>query len=249
IQKIDKSKISTYKNIAPVALDKLSKIDTSHEYAIPFVMGSTAIIVNTKYVKNYPEDFSIFTRVDLKGRMTLLNDMRQVMTSALLTLGYKQNSVNPVELEAASKLINSWKKNIAKFDSESFGKSFLSEEYYVVHGYTDNVSRDLTDEQRKTTKFIIPKKGGLSYVDSFVIPKTAKNVENAIKFIEYIHRPEVYAKLADKIKVPSINIPAEKLMKSAPIYKISDLKNTTIIEDIGDALPVQQKYWEKILTD
>ncbi|MGL4391859.1 MAG: extracellular solute-binding protein, partial [Fusobacteriaceae bacterium] len=83
IQKIDKSKISTYKNIAPVALDKLSKIDPSHEYAIPFVMGSTAIIVNTKYVKNYPEDFSIFTRADLKGRMTLLNDMRQVMTSAL----------------------------------------------------------------------------------------------------------------------------------------------------------------------
>lgn len=247
IAPIDKSKIETYKNISKIALEKLESFDPTHEYAIPFAMGATGIIVNKKYVTEDVIDFSIFQNEKYKGRMTMLDDMRQVMTSALLTLGYSQDSRDPEELKQAKDLITTWKKNIAKFDSESFGKGFANEEYYVVHGYTDNVYRELTPEQKNQTVFVIPEKGGLSYIDSFVIPKTAKNPEAALKFMEYIHRPEVYAKIADTIGIPSINTEAMKLMQTVPVYQIENLKNTETIKDIGEGLTLQQKYWEEIL--
>lgn len=245
--KIDKTKIETYKNISKVALEKLKSVDSQNDYAIPFAMGATGIIINKKYIKEEVKDFSIFQNEKNAGKMTMLDDMRQVMTSALIILGYKQDSTNPEELQKAKELILSWKKNIAKFDSESFGKGFANGEYYAVHGYTDNVYRELTDEQKKDTLFVIPKKGGLSYIDSFVIPKTSKNAEVAIKFIAYIHRPDVYAKLADEIGIPSINVEGAKLMKTSPVYEIVDLKDTSTIQDIGEALTIQQKYWEEIL--
>lgn len=247
IEHLNKDKISTFKNIDPEVLKKVQYFDPDNSLSIPYAMGATGIIVNKKYIKNYPKDFSIYLREDFKGKMTLLDDMREVMTSALLTLGYKADTTNEEEIKAAAELVKKWKKNIIKFDSESFGKGFATGEFYVVHGYSDNVYRELDDEQKKNTEFIIPEKGGTSYIDSFVITKNSKNMDNAYKFLEFIHRPDIYAKIADTLEIPSINIPAKKLMKSKPLYEISDLKNTEILKDIKDSLQLQNKYWQNIL--
>ncbi|MGL6064632.1 MAG: extracellular solute-binding protein [Fusobacteriaceae bacterium] len=247
IEKLDKSKISTFKNIDPEVLKKVQYFDPDNSLSIPYAMGATGIIVNKKYINNYPRDFSIYLREDFKGKMTLLDDMREVMTSALLTLNYKADTTNEEEIKEAAELIKKWKKNIVKFDSESFGKGFATEEFYVVHGYSDNVYRELDEEQRKNTEFIIPEKGGTSYIDSFVITKNSKNMDNAYKFLEFIHRPDVYAEIADILEIPSINIPAKEIMKTQPLYEISDLKNTEILRDIKDSLQLQNKYWQNIL--
>ena len=71
--------------------------------------------------------------------------------------------------------------------------------------------------------------------------------ENAYKFIEFIHRPEIYAQLADVLETPSINIPARELMKVEPLFQIEDLKNTQVLRDIHDTLDLQNKYWQEIL--
>ncbi|MGL6100833.1 MAG: extracellular solute-binding protein, partial [Fusobacteriaceae bacterium] len=217
IEKLDKNKISTLKNIDPLVFEKVQYFDKDNTMSVPYAMGATGIIVNKKYVKDYPRDFSIYLREDLKGRMTLLDDMREVMTSALLTLGYKADTLVESEVAEAAELVKKWKRNIVKFDGESFGKGFATGEFYIVHGYADNVYREIDDEQRANTEFIIPEKGGISYVDSLVITKGSKNMENAYKFLEFIHRPEVYASIADKLEIPSINIPAKAIMKTTPL--------------------------------
>ena len=245
--KLDKSKISTFKNIDPIVLEKLQYFDPNNEMGVPYAMGATGIIVNKKYVKNYNRDFSIYLDESLKGKMTLLDDMREVMTSALLTLGYKQDTKNEKEIEEASELVKKWKKNITKFDAESFGKGFAVEEFYVVHGYSDNVFNELSLEERKNVDFIIPEKGGLSYIDSLAITKDSKNLDSAYKFLEFIHKPENYALICDTIGIPSINVPGRKLMKTKPVYEIEDLKNTEVLHDIKDTLPLHGKYWQKIM--
>lgn len=247
IEHLDKSKISTFENIDPIVLEKVQYFDKDNVMSIPYAMGATGIIVNKEKVKDYPRDFSIYQRNDLKGRMTLLDDMREVMTSALLTLGYKQDTTNEKEVAEAAELVKQWKKNIVKFDAESFGKGFSTGEFWVVHGYADNVYRELDDEQRENTDFIIPEKGGVSYIDSLVITKDSKNKENAYKFLEFIHRPEIYAEIADILEIPSINIPAKGKMETTPLYEIEDLKNTEILRDVKNALPIQNKYWQQVL--
>lgn len=247
IQNIDKTKISTLENIDPMVFEKMSYFDPNSEKGVPYAMGGTGIAVNTKYIKDYPRDFSIYLDSRLKGKMTLLDDMREVMTSALLTLGYKQETTNENEIAAAAELVKAWKKNIIKFDAESFGKGFASEEFLVVHGYSDNIFGEISEEDAEYVDFMIPEKGGVSYIDSLAITSTSKNVENAHKFMEFIHRPENYALLADELGIPSINVPARELMESEPVYEIEDLKNTEILRDIKNALSIQGKYWQEIM--
>ena len=50
---------------------------------VPYMRGITCIAVNTKFVKDYPRDYTIYDREDLAGRMTLLDDMREVFCSCL----------------------------------------------------------------------------------------------------------------------------------------------------------------------
>lgn len=249
IEKLDKSKLPTMKNIDPMVLEKLQYFDKNNDYAIPYVMGATAIAVNTKYVKDFPRDYSIYSQEQYQGKMTLLDDMREVMTSALGMNGYPQTTNDEQAIAQAAELAKSWKKNIAKFDSESFGKGFANEDFWVVHCYPENVLTELTPEQLAHTEIVIPEKGGTSYIDSFVIPKTAPNKEAAYKFLDYIHRPENYKIIAEHLSLPSINVPARELITVAPMYPIEALNNTVILRDIKDTLDLQNKYWQEVLVD
>ncbi|MCI5725220.1 MAG: extracellular solute-binding protein [Fusobacterium gastrosuis] len=248
LEKLDKEKLENIKNIDDVYMAKLREIDPNNDYGVPYALGLTGIAVNTKYVKDYPRDYTIFNREDLQGRMTLLDDMREVLTPALALNGYKQDADTPEAMEKAKATILAWKKNIAKFDSESFGKGFASEDFWVVQGYPDNIYRELGEEERANIDLIIPPGDqAFSSIDSFVVLKSAKNKENALKFINFIHRPDVYAKTMDHLELPSMNVPARDLMTVKPVYNIEDVKPAQLLIDIGDKLNIQNKYWQEIL--
>lgn len=248
-EKLDKSKLPALKNIDPMVMEKLKYFDSENDYVVPYVMGATGIAVNKKFVKDYPRDYTIFENKALAGRMTLLDDMREVMTSALGTQGHPQTTTDETAIANAAELVKVWKKNIAKFDAESFGKGFANEDFWVVQGYAENIYQELDEEQRANTDFIIPDKGATAYIDSFVIMADSKNKDNAYKFLNFIHEPENYKVVADHLELPSINVPARAMVEVTPLYSIDELKNTQILRDIKDTLEIQNKYWQQILVD
>ena len=247
IEKLDKTKLPNYNNLDPLVLEKLHHFDPKNDYEVPYLIGATIIAVNKKYVSEYPKDYSIYEMNNLRGRMTLLDDMREVMTSALGMLGYPQTVNDEKIIAQAAELVKTWKRNIAKFDSESFGKGFASGDFWVVQGYPDNIFKELDEKDRANVEMIIPEKGGTAYVDSFVLLQTAANKENAYKFLEYTLRAEVAAKIADALETPSVNLQARELMKIKPLFEISDLKNIQVLRDINTTLDLQNKYWQEIL--
>ncbi len=249
LEKLDKSKLTGLENISDVVFEKMKLSGNISDYGVPYMMIPTVIAVNKNYVKDYKRDYSIFDREDLAGRMTMLDDMREIMTVALDVNGYKQDNDSDEALEAAKKTILNWKKNIVKFDSESFGKGFANGDFVVVQGYPDNISSELTKEQLNDVDFIIPDKGGFSAIDSLAILKSSKNKENAYKFLEYLLRPEVAAEISSIFHIPSINKKAYEMMDFAPLYNIEDLEKTQVLIDIGPKLYKHNQYWQSILID
>ena len=243
---IDKNKISTYGNIDKRVLEKLESFDKENNYAVPYTMSATIIAVNKEKVKDYPRDYTIYDRKDLKGRMSLLDDMKEVLIAGLGMAGYSQDTDSEEGMRKAADMIIGWKDNIAKFDSESFGKNFASGDFWVVQGYAENIYMELTDEQIENTDFVVPQKGGSASIDSFVILETSKNKDNAHKFIEFIHRPEIYALVADYLMLPSINVPAVEFMEEEPLFTLDDLQNAELLKDTTPTLELQNRYWEEI---
>ncbi len=245
LEKIDKNLVPNFRNIDPDLIAGI-EYDKNCEYSVPYMKGASGVAVNTKYVKDYKKDMSIFLNPELKGRMTLLDDMREVMGFALKANGFSVNSVNPEELKIAKNLVLQWRDNILKFDAESFGKGFASGEFWVVQGYEEVVFDELEDSAKADVDFFIPETGGPLYIDSMVILKGSKNMDLAHKFINYIHEPDVYAKFVDYFGFPSINVPARAIRTGKPVYTEEDLKNCELKLDLGDKLEMYNAIWEEI---
>jgi spermidine/putrescine transport system substrate-binding protein len=241
---IDKSKLSNLGNIDPLVLEKTT-YDPNMDYSVPYYFGAAGIAVNTERVPNFERSWSIFGRDDLRGRMTMLDDMREVMGDALVFRGHSVNTKNPAEIEAAKNLINdSWKPNLVKFDAEAPGKGFANGDFWVIQGYAEMVYEEISEAQKATTVFFIPPEGGPAYIDSMCILKGAKNIDLAHKFIDFIHRPEIYAEFTDYFGFPAtVNIPARERKTVEPYYSAEELLRTELKDDLGEALELYNTVW------
>ncbi|MDR2177358.1 MAG: extracellular solute-binding protein [Treponema sp.] len=245
-EKIDKSRLSNLKNVDPAVLQKAT-YDPGMEYSVPYYFGAAGIAVNTAKVPSFERSWSIFARTDLKDRMTMLDDMREVMGDALKYLGYSVNTANAAEINAARDLINDkWKPNLVKFDAEAFGKGYADGEFWVVQGYPEVVFEEIggNEQLRNDTVFFIPPEGGPSYIDSMCILKGSKHIDLAHKFIDFIHRPEIYAEFCDYFGFPAtVNIPARQYKQGVSHYDAGELARTELKYDLGETLELYNTVW------
>lgn len=100
-----------------------------------------------------------------------------------------------------------------------------------------------------------PSEGALLWMDNFVIPKNAKQVDAAHQFIDYILRPENAKIVSEEIGYASPNSAVLELLdedtRSNPtIYPTQEiLAKAEFQEDVGDeALQLYQQYWDKLKT-
>ena len=244
---IDREKIPNLQYIEPAVLDRAT-YDPLMQWSVPYYMGATGIAVNKTKVSDYARDWSIFADERLAGRMSMLDDLREVIGDALAHLGYSVNSTDDTELAAAQKLINEqWKPNLVKFDAEGFAKSFSTGEFWVVHGYAEAVFEELDESRWDDVDFFLPSEGGPMYLDSMVIPKGAKHVDLAHEFINFIHRPEIYAEFLDRFHFPpSVHTEAGELMTVEPFYQGEDLANFELKYDVGADLEKYDALWQGI---
>lgn len=244
---LDTKSLPNLQYISPMVLEKAT-YDPQMAYAVPYFMGASGIAVNTTKVSDYEHSWSIFADQELAGRMSMLDDMREVLGGALAYLGYSVNTTNPVELAKATELVNTqWKPNLVKFDAEGFAKSFAAGEFWVVHGYAEAVFEELEQNRWHDVDFFLPAEGGPMYLDSMVIPKGARNVELAHQFINFIHRPEIYAEFLDRFHFPaSVHTEAGALMTVEPFYEAEDLATFELKEDLGEDLEQYNSLWQTI---
>jgi len=247
LEPIDRSKLKNFDKLDPAVLAKCS-FDPGNKYSVPYYMGAAGIAVNKTKVANYEKSWSIFGRKDLKGKMIMLDDMREVMGDALSHLGYSVNTLDPAQLAAAQKLIDKeWKPNLLKFDAEAFAKNFAAGEAWVVQGYAENIFAEYDAAKKSEVDFFIPAEGGPMYIDSMVVLKGSKNLDLALKFIDFIHRPEQYAAFVDAFGFPaSVNVAARALKKGESLYKVEDLAKCETKDDLGAGLEKYNEIWQEI---
>ena len=136
----------------------------------------------------------------------------------------------------------------SKFDAEGFGKSFAAGDFWVCQGYAEVVFGEVPeDKQDEMIDFFIPPEGGPSYLDSMVILKGTKHYERAMDFINFIHRPDIYVQFLDSFQFPGyINLEAEALRTTKPMYKAEEMNNGELKLDIGEDLEKFNDQWETI---
>lgn len=248
-REIDQRKMTNSVHINPLVLEKAT-YDPQMKYAVPYYFGAAGVSVNkTKVSGTYDRSWNIFSDEKFKGHATMMDDMREVLGDALAELGYDINTLNDSELNEAKELVSKkWKPNLVKFDAEGFGKSFASGDFWLCQGYAEVIFGEVPEEKwEDTIDFFIPQEGGPSYLDSMCILKDAPHYDLANEFINYIHRPEVYAKFLDAFHFPCfVNLDAKEFITTKPMYEAEQMNNCTLKEDLGENVDKYNEIWQEI---
>jgi spermidine/putrescine transport system substrate-binding protein len=251
LQAINKANIPNLKNLDPQFLANVS-LDKDMAYSVPYMSGTTGIAYRSDMVDTFEPSWTVYSRTDLAGRMTLLDDMREVLGAGLKTLGYSLNSTDVQEIEKAADLVIQWKRNIARFDNDGYKAGIASKEFWVVQGYGGDVQQIIDENEDENIVYTLPAEGFAMWEDTMAIPAGADNVDLAEKFINFMHSPEVAAANIEFNYYLCPNTAAypllsEEILQNEVVFVPQDkLVRGEQILDLGDDLAKYVKAWNRV---
>lgn len=246
---LDRAKLTNYENLDSRLLNL--KYDPRGEYSVPYLWGTTSLFIDTAQLKTRKlTSWADLWRPEFKGKLLLTDDMREVFHVALRVLGYSGNSTNPVEIEAAYNKLRALQPNIAAYNSEEPREAITSGQ--AVAGMIWNGEAHLAKQDRFTVKYIYPSEGAILWIDNMAIPKNAKNPAAAHQFINHLLKPSMAAIASESIGYATPNQRAKKLIDpwvqgSKTVYPDDETLALAELQiDVGEALPVYEKFWAKL---
>lgn len=246
--KLDPAKLPNLKNIDENYIRLI--FDPQMRFSVPYAVTITGIAYLDGRVADVQSSWSMFNREELKGRMTMLNDMRETIGAALKFLGFSLNTLDEDELQQARDVVISWKRNLAKFENEQYKTGLASEEFLLVHGYSGDILQAQADNE--SIQFMVPIEGASVAMDEMVIPKSAPQVELAHQFINYLLEPNVAAENTEYTTYLFPNRESYRLLpkelEENPILfpQQEALANAEVIRDLGENNHKYIKIWDEI---
>lgn len=252
LTQLDFSQIHGLDQLSPRFLN--SEYDPGNLHSVPLSWGTTGLIYNTQKLKQLPEDWSYLweNNQKLNKRMTLLNDVREVMGAVLKMMGYSYNSRNPQEIQKAYQKLVELKPNIASFTTDTWRDQVLSGDILIAMCYSSDANEVIEENKAKNLQYVIPQSGATLWMDTLAIPKTAPNLEAAYAWINFMLKPDVAAQMCERLSFATPNqaafnqLPTEVKENPRLFPPEADLKRCESIAPIGDVGEVYERYWTQL---
>ena len=202
---LDHGKLANIKNLKPDFVDLY--YNPGQKLAVPYTWGTSGLAYNKKKVPNPPKKWADLFDVEklkpLKGRISILDDAREVVGTALFALGLDPNTQSKEDLEKAGVLLRRQKPFLAKYDSASAEDSVASGETWVAQGFSGDIAT--AQGENPDIGYILPEDGVTFFIDNLCLLEESKNKEAAHKLLDYLMRPEVGLANMNAMKFASTN--------------------------------------------
>ncbi len=226
--------------------------DPNNRYSIPFNWGTTGLIYNSAILKDAPEDWDYLwqNQAILNKRMTLLNDVREVMGAVLRMLGYSYNSKDENQIKQAYEKLVELKPAIAAFDTDAWQNQILAGDLTLAMCYSVDAIKVIRENPQ--LKYVIPRSGSSLWTDTIVIPTTAPNVDGAYAWINFMLQPDVAATISQRLNIATPNsagfelLPQEIRNNQNLFPPASILEKCERITPLGDVEDIYERYWTKL---
>jgi spermidine/putrescine transport system substrate-binding protein len=236
------------RHLDPAYLVRLPDPDCRH--SVPYMMSYTGLAWRQGRLPDFTPSWTVFDRPELKGRMTLLDDRREVIGAALKVLGYSANTLDDAELAEAGDLVIRWKKNIAKFENEQYKNGIASGEFTVVMGYSGDLMQVIDEEP--DVAFAVPVEGTQISCDVMVVPAGARQAELAHAFVNFLHDPAVAAENTTFLYYLCPNLPSYDLLDEgvranpAVFVPAAVVERSEFLHDLGEGNAKYGRVWDAI---
>jgi spermidine/putrescine transport system substrate-binding protein len=249
LQELDYPQIPNASQIHPQYLKR--QFDPQNKYSLPYDWGTTGIAVNrTLYSGSIKSWKDLFKNEDLAGKLTLLDDAREVIGAALKSLGYSLNSTHPKELQQAKEVLLKVRNRVKAFTSEPM-VPLSNSETAVAHVFMSDALQARKASGGKVDYFI-PEEGGTFWMDNLVIPVGAGHLKEAHALLNYLLEPSTVASTTTRLFLAPANrdaIPllSEELRNNSMLFPSKEsLSRTEMFQDLGESLVLWDRIWTEV---
>lgn len=219
LQEIDFSKLSNIAQIGSQYMEMSKEFDPENKYSVPYCWGTVGILYNKTMVSSAPTKWADLWNEEYKDNILMQDSVRDAFMVAQKMLGYSMNSTDKDELEQCKNKLIEQKPLVQAYVVDQVRDKMIGNEAAIGVIYSGEAI--YTQRENEDLEFVIPEEGTNVWIDSWVIPKNAPNYENALKWIDFMLKPEIALKNFDYITYGTPNDGAKALMDE-------DLQNNEI---------------------
>jgi len=216
--------------------------------AVPYLWSAAGFMVDRRQVPDDADSVDVLWDPHYRGKVRLLDDVREALFPVLLKAGRSINADDPAEVAAAAPLAEALRDN-----GVSFGDTFeniarlLDGTVWIVQTYNGDYLYKA--HGRPEYRFFLPREGFPSQVDLFMLPKATRNAAAAHRFVSFCLRPEVAARNTDRYFYAN-------LVKGSDAFLRPELRDNAIMfpaaatlargvayREVGEAYPAYQRLF------
>jgi len=195
-QKFDRAWVPNARNLIP----RLQGVafDPERDQSLPWQSGYAGLGFNSELLKEYTGKDEIRTVAELwdpalKGRVTILSEMRDSVGVVMLSQGNDPADFTEDDFNAAlaelQKQIDSGQ--IRQVSGNDYLAALENKDVVAAIGWSGDVAA-LGDP----FKFVLPESGGTLWTDNMMVPAMARHRNNAERFMDWYYDPAIAAELA-----------------------------------------------------
>ncbi len=192
---LDLSRVPNMVHVEPRWRDAYPQART---HAVPYLWGSLGIAWRTDLV---PGEITSWAQLfqpapELKGKIGMINDSKEVIGIALKALGHSLNSFDPSALASAEALLMKQKSYVYAYAQPDItaASPMLTGKIHMRMTYSGDALNMLAHTSK--IRFTTPREGTGIWIDYLTVTESSENKELAFAFINYLNEPENAAKLA-----------------------------------------------------
>jgi putrescine transport system substrate-binding protein len=270
-QPLQKHKLPNYRELDPAMMASIATVDPGNEYGVPYMWGTTGIGINKAKVlaalgPDAPVDsWELVLKPENLAKLSecgvaFLDSPSEIFAAALHFLGKNPNSTNPADYQGEAKaLLKKLSPSVTYFHSSKYIDDLASGEICVAVGWSGDIAQARRDAQEAKNNveitYVIPKEGALQFYDLLLIPKDARNVEQAHAFINFLMRPDIAARNTNHIWYPN-PIPASRplldnaIVEDRSVYPAPEVMSRFYIATIKspEVDRVMNRAWTELKT-
>lgn len=250
VQKLDLAQIPNVRNLNPSLRDV--PFDKGRAYSLPWQSGMTGIGYSPKKLGRELKGVEDLFDKRLKGRVTMLTEMRDTMGLILLALGKDPVTHTFSDYKAAiaklQKAVDA--KQIRQFTGNEYAADLAAGNIAAAMGWSGDVIQLQADDPHMA--FLIPQDGGILWSDNLMIPVKAPNKAGAEKVINYYYQPKQAAVVADYVNYVTPVHGAQAAMRTldAPLAKnpliFPPASTLARLHSFKNLAPAEEKVYEEM---
>ncbi len=188
LQKLDHSNMP---NVEANLVDNLRdpQWDPNRDHSVPWQSGFTGIAYNAKYTKPVGSFEELMTRSDLKGKVSLLKEMRDTMSFMLKLSSADPTDFNEDEWNNAIDKLSGYVDSgqIRRFTGNDYVDDLNKGDIVACEAWSGDVIAMQFDNP--DIKWVVPEEGVVLWSDNMLVPNKATHKANAEALMNFYYEP------------------------------------------------------------